>query len=74
VRPCASATSILRREALRVCHVDPETGEEDPEWRERCTVACYECLLSYRNQREHRFLNRHRVRDYLLALTGARGL
>jgi len=75
------AFAEVAREALRVCHFDAETGEDDAEWRERCTVACYDCLLSYRNQREHRLLNRYHVRDYLLALarglalaaTGARG-
>ena len=35
-------------------------------------VACDLCLLSYRNQREHRFLDRHAVREYLLALSQTR--
>ncbi len=33
--------------------------------------ACYDCLLSYRNQREHRQLDRYAIRDYLLALATA---
>ena len=58
-------------EALRVCHFDPTTGEPDPLWTDRCAVACYDCLLSYSNQLEHRAINRHLVRDYLLAMTRA---
>ncbi len=61
----------VAREALRVCHFDPTSGAPDPTWAERCAVACYECLLSYANQLEQRAINRHRVRDYLLALTTA---
>jgi hypothetical protein len=33
-----------------------------------CARACYDCLLSYRNQRDHPLLDRHTVRDLLLAL------
>jgi very-short-patch-repair endonuclease len=33
-----------------------------------CAQACYECLLSYKNQPDHRLLNRRRVRDVLHAL------
>ncbi len=64
--------ATVAREALRICHFDPETGETLAGWDERCAVACYECLLSYRNQSDHRHLDRHLVRDYLLALAGAR--
>jgi len=65
--PTSFAT--IAREALRVCHFDAETGEPDPTWNERCAAGCYDCLLSYSNQRDHRYINRHLVRDYLLALT-----
>ena len=34
-------------------------------------MACYDCLLSYSNQIAHRHLDRHLVRDYLLAFTKA---
>src|SRR5262249_32920798 len=61
----------VAREALRITHFDPETGEPDPAWTGRCAVACYDCLLSYTNQIAHRHLNRHVVRDYLFALTRA---
>jgi superfamily II DNA/RNA helicase len=65
------AFAAVAREALRVCHFDPDTGEPDPEWVEKCGVACYDCLLSYSNQGAHRHIDRHRVRDYLLALSRA---
>lgn len=68
------AFAELAREALRVCHFDPALGEPDPNFTKRCAVACDLCLLSYRNQREHRFLNRHAVREYLLALSQARAV
>ena len=55
-------------------HFDPETGEDlsrDEVGRERCVLACYECLLSYANQNVHGMINRHLVRDWLLQLTAA---
>jgi len=36
-----------------------------------CTRACYNCLLTYYNQRDHRLLNRHEVKDLLLTLTNS---
>ncbi|MGH2531574.1 MAG: DEAD/DEAH box helicase [Thermomicrobiales bacterium] len=62
----------VAKEALQVCHFDPETGEPDAEWGRRCKYACYDCLLSYSNQLEHRFLNRHLVKDYLRELATSR--
>lgn len=61
----------IAREGLRICHFDPDTGEADPVWDARCTAACYECLLSFRNQPVQRYLDRRLIREYLLALTGA---
>ena len=50
----------IAAEALRRCHVDPETGAEIPTMSgEDCEAACYDCLLSYRNQTEHQLLDRH---------------
>jgi len=65
------AFAELGSAALRICHFDPATGEPDPTFASRCAVACYECLLSYRNQREHRFLDRHAIREFLVALSRA---
>ncbi len=45
----------LAQEALDICHFTHE--------KPNCTRACYECLLSYRNQFDHPLLNRHAVRN-----------
>ena len=58
----------LARKALELCHFDPATGAEDSEYATSCALACYECLLSYANQQEQRYLDRHIVRDFLLRL------
>jgi hypothetical protein len=54
----------VAREALRVCHF----GESGQDLKPECGQACYECLLSYANQLESHLFNRHRIRDFLLAL------
>ena len=61
----------VAREALAICHFDPDTGDDldhAPGVGERCEAACYDCLLSYGNQRDHRLLDRHAIKDVLLAL------
>ncbi|MCC6421436.1 MAG: DUF1998 domain-containing protein, partial [Gemmataceae bacterium] len=60
----------VAKEALRICHFD-ERGEPDPAWTSRCGRACYDCLLSYGNQREHWLLDRHLIREYLAALAAS---
>ena len=44
--------------ALERCHFNPETLEEDASGKD-CSHACYECLLSFKNQRDYRKLDRH---------------
>lgn len=61
----------VAQEALLLCHFDLESGEPNSNWIDRCAVACYDCLLSYANQRDHRLLNRHLVHDDVLALASA---
>lgn len=59
------------QEALRLCHFDPETGEDQhraSRSKEDCEAACYDCLLSYGNQREHSILDRQLIRDVLMQL------
>ena len=61
---------LVARAALERCHFNPETGEDlkrAPHSNEDCEAACYDCLLSYYNQRDHRILDRHAIRDILLA-------
>jgi hypothetical protein len=63
----SQALAKVAIEALRVCHFDPNDGLD---WAEdSCSYACYDCLLSYRNQLNHPLLNRHINRDYLLSLS-----
>ncbi len=61
----------VARAALEICHFDPVSGDDSshaPGVDERCEAACYDCLLSYGNQRDHPLLDRHAIRDVLLAL------
>jgi ATP-dependent helicase YprA (DUF1998 family) len=64
------ALARVAREALAICHFDPETGQEDLETAQGCARACYRCLLTYSNQPDHPRLNRHSVRDWLQHLAG----
>lgn len=60
--------SVCRR-ALEIAHFDPDTGEDRrraPGAREDCEAACYDCLLSYYNQRHHRYIDRHAARRPLM--------
>jgi ATP-dependent helicase YprA (DUF1998 family) len=61
----------IAAEALRICHIDPATGADEPGWAERCAAACYDCLLSYANQLWHRQIDRQLVRPFLLELATA---
>ncbi len=63
--PNALAEVALR--ALDICHFD-EAGND---LRRDCRAACYECLLSFANQPEALLLNRHQVREALLAIAGS---
>jgi hypothetical protein len=58
----------LARTALDLLHFDAATGDDLADWPDRCPAACYDCLLSYANQLDHRHLDRHLVRDFLLCL------
>jgi len=69
------ALSSVAKEALRICHFDPETGEDSrraPAATEDCEAACYDCLMSYSNQRDHRLLDRQSIREILLSLSSAK--
>lgn len=67
--------AAVAQEALRLCHFDPETGEDlrrAPRAREDCEAACYDCLMNYYNQRDHKLLDRKAIRDLLMQFTQAR--
>ncbi|HEX5506456.1 MAG TPA: Zn-binding domain-containing protein, partial [Thermomicrobiales bacterium] len=68
------ALPAVAAEALRLCHFDPATGADlhHADGRaEECVAACYDCLMSYGNQANHPLLDRHAIRDTLLALASA---
>jgi superfamily II DNA/RNA helicase len=53
----------IARTALDICHfLQP---------KDTCVQACYECLLSYRNQFDHPLINRHLIKPLLDALQGS---
>ena len=52
--------AAVAREALGLCHFDPDTGEDTAS--ETCGAACYDCLLDYANQPDHELLTRHRIK------------
>ena len=68
----AGALRHVARKALEICHFDPDTGEDlrrAPGAKEDCEAACYDCLLSYTNQRDHELLDRKLVKDILVRLS-----
>ena len=67
------AFTEVARKALQFCHFeDPPGGTNSDTTRtEACAVACYECLLTYSNQLEHRHIDRRLIRDYLRLLASA---
>jgi ATP-dependent helicase YprA (DUF1998 family)/very-short-patch-repair endonuclease len=74
------AFAEVAQEALRLCHFDPLTGKDlrhAPNangWllsAEECEAACYDCLMSYFNQSDHRRLDRQAIKETLQALAQA---
>jgi len=66
-----NALATVARQALAICHFDPETGEDLRRAEgatEDCEAACYDCLMTYSNQRDHELLDRHLIKDLLLDL------
>lgn len=61
------------REALSICHFDPDTGADlaHAESARPCAKGCYDCLLTYGNQGHHGLIDRHSVRDLLMRFASA---
>jgi len=59
--------------ALELCHFDPHGIDLGGPARgeERCEAACYECLLSYYNQRDHRLVDRKLLHTTLMELAAS---
>jgi len=51
----------VAQRALELCHFDAELKDQ----RSECVQACYDCLLSYYNQRDHLNIDRHLVAELL---------
>jgi ATP-dependent helicase YprA (DUF1998 family) len=69
------ALAAVARTALELCHYDPDTGEDLGRAAgapEPCEAACYDCLLSYSNQPDHRLLDRAAVVELLRTWAGAK--
>jgi Lhr-like helicase len=62
----ADALPSVAARALQVCHFDPEGND----LKRDCAQACYECLLSYGNQRDAYLLDRRRIASVLRELAG----
>lgn len=72
-----NALARVARRSLELCHFDPDTGEDlkhSPFSQEECTAACYECLMSYGNQRLHQILDRKEIQHLLVDLLDGRVL
>ncbi len=67
------ALAQVARMALDICHYDEDGHDLNhaPGHDERCEAACYDCLLSYSNQREHDLLKRNVAQPILSALLNA---
>lgn len=64
----AETLPTLARLALEIAHFDPHSGMDQRRAkgaREECEAACYDCLLSYYNQRDHRLLDRQLLPEIL---------
>ena len=57
----------LARQALEICHFDLDTLEDKRV--QTCGKACYECLLDYGNQPDHKDLDRYLIRGELAYLS-----
>jgi ATP-dependent helicase YprA (DUF1998 family) len=71
LRRLQAEPDALRRAALKaleIAHFNPQTGadERGAGSEKPCELGCYDCLLSFGNQRFHDLIDRHAVRDLLM--------
>jgi very-short-patch-repair endonuclease len=67
------ALAAVASKALEICHFEPDGTDKRraPRAKEDCEAACYDCLMSYYNQGEHRILDRKLILNELLRLASA---
>lgn len=67
------AISRVARQAIEICHYDLDGNDlkRAPGSDEDCEAACYQCLLSYTNQRDHKNIFRDQIKDTLFQLLGS---
>lgn len=63
------ALAEVAKAALAICHFHPETYED--EGAGDCAAACYDCLLEYGNQPDHRNIDRQLIVGLLRDLSQA---
>ena len=63
------ALAEVVKAALTICHFNSDTGED--EGGDYCEAACYDCLLEYGNQMDHRNIDRVLVKKLLMDLSQA---
>ena len=71
----ADALAKAAEAAIEIIHFDLATGADKrraPGAREDCGQGCYDCLLSYTNQRAHTLIDRHAAAELLFQLAVAR--
>lgn len=69
-----AALKTVVRKALELCHFDPDTLEDrkrSARARVDCSTACYDCLMSYGNQRDHLLVDRRTLVELLSMLRDA---
>lgn len=69
-----SAMPDIAREALSICHFDSQGNDlgKAANAAEECVAACYDCLMNYGNQRMHKDLDRHIIRDILMEMANGK--
>jgi len=60
------ALARMAREALAICHFDYETSQDQA--ADKCEAACYDCLMNYGNQLDHKILDRKQIQSILAQL------
>lgn len=75
-----NALADVARAALAICHFDPESGQDlaaEAGSKIQCEAACYDCLLDYGNQPDHKHIDRKLIveilQDLMKASTQASG-